>query len=121
MCFKQFIDLYVLFIDILRLFSLSYTISFEHYVNDEAIVRKMKEKIVFNSGCLCLFFFQLGLVMISSLMIVTSIAMLAFPKQLRGNRIPSPHQVETIDAHKAMPKVQKDDEEEELRPTLKGI
>lgn len=55
--------------------------------------------------------------MISVLMMITSVAMLAFPKQLRGNRIPSPHQVETIDAHKAMQKV----EEVEVRPQLKGI
>lgn len=50
-------------------------------------------------------------------MMITSVAMLAFPKQLRGNRIPSPHQVETIDAHKPLQKV----EEAELRPQLKGI
>lgn len=55
--------------------------------------------------------------MISGLMIITSIAMLAFPKQLRGNRIPSPHQVESIDAHKATPK---EDKLEEERPQLKG-
>lgn len=58
--------------------------------------------------------------MISSLMIVTSIAMLAFPKQLRGNRIPAPNQIETMDAHKAMPKIQKTEEEEESKPQLKG-
>lgn len=55
--------------------------------------------------------------MISGLMIITSIAMLAFPKQLRGNRIPSPHQVESIDAHKVIKKEEKLDEE---RPQLKG-
>lgn len=59
-----------------------------------------------------------GLVMISSLMIVTSLAMLAFPKQLRGNRIPAPHQVDAIDAHKTAPKT--DQPEEESVPTLKG-
>lgn len=57
--------------------------------------------------------------MISSLMIITSVAMLAFPKQLRGNRIPAPHQVESIDAHKAAPKVEQQPEEESI-PQLKG-
>lgn len=56
--------------------------------------------------------------MISSLMIVTSLAMLAFPKQLRGNRIPAPHQVDAIDAHKTAPKAEQ--QEEESVPTLKG-
>lgn len=55
-----------------------------------------------------------GLVMISGLMIITSLAMFAFPKQLRGNRIPSPHQ--SIDPHKQESKV----EEEDVKPQLKG-
>lgn len=57
--------------------------------------------------------------MISTLMIITSTAMLAFPKQLRGNRIPAPHQVESIDAHKTAPKVEQQPEEESV-PQLKG-
>lgn len=57
--------------------------------------------------------------MISSLMIVTSLAMLAFPKQLRGNRIPAPHQIESIDAHKPAPKTEQP--EEDTAPQLKGI
>lgn len=56
--------------------------------------------------------------MISSLMIVTALAMLAFPKQLRGNRIPAPHQIETIDGHKSAPKTELP--EEESIPQLKG-
>lgn len=56
--------------------------------------------------------------MISSLMIVTSLAMFAFPKQLRGNRIPAPHQIESIDAHKTAPKLEQP--EGELKPQLKG-
>lgn len=52
--------------------------------------------------------------MISALMVVTSLAMFAFPKQLRGNRIPSPHQ--SIDAQKTPTKV----EVEEPKPKLKG-
>lgn len=65
------------------------------------------------------FFFVSGLVMISTLMIITSMAMLAFPKQLRGNRIPAPHQVESIDAHKTAPRVEQQPEEESI-PQLKG-
>lgn len=57
--------------------------------------------------------------MISSLMIITSLAMLAFPKQLRGNRIPAPNQVDSIDAHKTTPKT--DQPEEESVPQLKGL
>lgn len=56
--------------------------------------------------------------MISSLMIITSLAMLAFPRQLRGNRIPAPHQIESIDAHKTAPKLEQP--EEESIPQLKG-
>lgn len=47
-------------------------------------------------------------------------AMLAFPKQLRGNRIPAPHQVESIDAHKTVPNVEQKIEEETI-PQLKGL
>lgn len=57
--------------------------------------------------------------MISSLMIVTSLAMFAFPKQLRGNRIPAPHQIESIDAHKPVPKTEQSTED--TAPQLKGI
>lgn len=57
--------------------------------------------------------------MISSLMIVTSLAMLAFPKTLRGNRIPAPHRVDSIDAHKSVAKVEP--QEEESVPQLKGV
>lgn len=53
--------------------------------------------------------------MISILMIITSLAMFAFPKQLRGNRIPSPHQA--IDSHKKSPPPI---EEEDAKPQLKG-
>ncbi|XP_031619766.1 solute carrier organic anion transporter family member 74D isoform X2 [Contarinia nasturtii] len=61
----------------------------------------------------------LGLVMISSLMIITSLAMLAFPKQLRGNRIPAPHQVDSIDVHKTINKIEQP--EEESKPQLKDF
>lgn len=54
--------------------------------------------------------------MISVLMIITSLAMFAFPKQLRGNRIPSPHQA--IDAKKKPPA---EVEEEDVKPQLKGM
>lgn len=64
------------------------------------------------------FLFFAGLVMISSLMIITSLAMLAFPKQLRGNRIPAPHQVDSIDVHKPVTKMEQP--EEESVPQLKG-
>lgn len=64
--------------------------------------------------------FVLGLVMISALMIITSIAMLAFPKQLRGNRIPATHQVDTIDAHKSAANKLEQQPEEESIPQLKG-
>lgn len=66
-------------------------------------------------------YFFLGLVMISSLMIITSIAMLAFPKTLRGNRIPAPHQVDSIDAHKSVQTTKVEPQEEESIPQLKGI
>lgn len=56
--------------------------------------------------------------MISSLMIIASLAMFAFPKQLRGNRIPAPHQIDAIDGHKAAPKIEP---EEESIPQLKGM
>lgn len=59
--------------------------------------------------------------MISSIMIVTSLAMLAFPKQLRGNRIPAPHQVDAIDAHKTAQNVKVEPQEEESIPQLKGV
>lgn len=57
--------------------------------------------------------------MISTLMIFTSLAMLAFPKQLRGNRIPAPYQIESMDAHKPIQKLE--EEEEETKPQLKGM
>lgn len=60
-----------------------------------------------------------GLVMISSLMIVTSLAMFTFPKQLRGNRIPAPHQIESIDAHKPTPKTDQPEEDVQA-PRMKG-
>lgn len=67
--------------------------------------------------------------MISTLMIITSIAMLAFPKQLRGNRIPAPHeQIDSIDAHKSTAKVEQQQQlqqhqllDDEAPPRLKGI
>lgn len=59
--------------------------------------------------------------MISSIMIVTSFAMLAFPKQLRGNRIPAPHQVDAIDAHKTAQNAKVEPQEEESIPQLKGV
>lgn len=58
--------------------------------------------------------------MISSLMLVTAMAMFAFPKQLRGNRIPAPNQIESIDAHKPDPKTKQPDEEDPV-PQLKGL
>lgn len=69
------------------------------------------------------------MVMISTLMIITSIAMLAFPKQLRGNRIPAPHeQIDSIDAHKSSAKVEQQQPlqqhqqlDDEAPPRLKGI
>lgn len=65
--------------------------------------------------------------MISSLMIITSLAMFAFPKQLRGNRIPAPHeQIDSIDAHKSSTKMEQQQQlqqqpDEDAPPTLKGI
>lgn len=66
--------------------------------------------------------------MISTLMIITSMAMLAFPKQLRGNRIPAPHeQIDSIDAHKSTAKVEQQQQQhhqqldDEAPPRLKGI
>lgn len=49
-------------------------------------------------------------------MILTSIAMFAFPKQLRGNRIPSPQQTKSFDGEKPVVK----EVEEEAKPQLKG-
>lgn len=62
--------------------------------------------------------------MISTLMIITSLAMFAFPKQLRGNRIPAPHeQIDSIDAHKSTTKVEQQQQqvEEDAPPQLKGM
>lgn len=59
----------------------------------------------------------IGLVLISSLMIISAMAMFAFPKQLRGNRIPSPHQVATIETEKPAARVI---QEEEVKPHIRG-
>lgn len=50
-------------------------------------------------------------------MIVSAIAMFGFPKQLRGNRIPSPHQVSTIETEKTMARSV---EEKEVKPNIRG-
>lgn len=60
-------------------------------------------------------FLHLGLVLISSLMIVTSAAMFTFPKHLKGNRIPPPEKVREMEAQKKLGK-----HEEESKPQLKG-
>lgn len=60
-------------------------------------------------------------------MIITSMAMFAFPKQLRGNRIPAPHeQIDSIDAHKSSTKMEQQQQlqqqpDEDTPPQLKGI
>lgn len=59
-----------------------------------------------------------GLVMISSLMIITSMAMFTFPKHLKGSRIPAPGKIQEIEAEK---KLKKQVEEEESKPQLKGL
>lgn len=51
-------------------------------------------------------------------MIVSAMAMFAFPKQLRGNRIPSPRQVSTIETEKSIPRVL---EEKEVKPNIRGV
>lgn len=50
-------------------------------------------------------------------MIVSAIAMFGFPKQLRGNRIPSPHQVSTIETEKSMARSV---QEKEVKPNIRG-
>ncbi|XP_059612896.1 solute carrier organic anion transporter family member 74D [Phlebotomus argentipes] len=59
----------------------------------------------------------LGLVLVSSLMALTSLAMFSFPKHLRGNRIPPPEKMRAIEAQKKMEK----QEEEYKTPQLKDF
>lgn len=65
--------------------------------------------------------------MISTLMVITSMAMFAFPKQLRGNRIPAPHeQIDSIDTHKSTTKAEQQQSEmqqpdDDAPPQLKGM
>lgn len=63
------------------------------------------------------FIFVLGLVLISSLMALTSLAMFSFPKHLKGNRIPPPMKLRAIEAQKKQNK----QEEEPKTPQLKGL
>lgn len=58
----------------------------------------------------------LGLVLISSLMILASIAMFTFPKNLKGNRIPPPMKMRAIEAAKKLEK-----QDEEAKPRLRGM
>lgn len=58
----------------------------------------------------------LGLVMISSLMILTAMAMFTFPKNLKGNRIPPPIKMREIEAQKKLEK-----QDEESKPKLKDF
>lgn len=58
---------------------------------------------------------NLGLVLISSLMILASIAMFTFPKNLKGNRIPPPMKMRAIEAAKKLEK-----QDDEAKPRLRG-
>lgn len=62
------------------------------------------------------FYKCLGLVLISSLMILASIAMFTFPKNLKGNRIPPPMKMRAIEAAKKLEK-----QDEEAKPRLRGM
>lgn len=59
----------------------------------------------------------LGLVLISSMMVFTAIAMFSFPKQLRGYRIASSHQSKQVESEKIKDIEKKEVEE---KPKLKG-
>lgn len=54
--------------------------------------------------------------MISSLMIITAMAMFTFPKNLKGNRIPPPIKMREIEAQKKLEK-----QDEESKPKLKDF
>jgi Organic Anion Transporter Polypeptide (OATP) family len=56
----------------------------------------------------------LGLVLVSSCMAITSLAMFAFPRNLRGNRIPAPMKVRAIEEQKKL-------ENEYKTPTIKDF
>lgn len=76
------------------------------------------ELINMNLECACvcvLFCCFAGLVLISGLMILTSLAMFAFPKHLRGKRIAPPEKMNEAETEKKLEKV-----EEEAKPQLKG-
>lgn len=54
--------------------------------------------------------------MISSLMILTAMAMFTFPKNLKGNRIPPPIKMREIEAQKKLEK-----QDEESKPKLRDF
>lgn len=54
--------------------------------------------------------------MISSLMILTAMAMFTFPKNLKGNRIPPPIKMREIEAQKKLEK-----QDEDSKPKLKDF
>lgn len=56
-----------------------------------------------------------GLMLISSLMIMASLAMFTFPKNLKGNRIPAPMKMRAIEEAKKLEK-----RDEDAKPRLKG-